>query len=231
YGEVKEKPGKAFMTGRALAILIDKKDSLFLHSDTIKVTFDSAKNIKNLYCYYKVKFFRTDLQGMCDSLHYSGKDSTMMMYKDPVLWNEKNQFSGDSIAMTILNGEVDTIVFYSNALIIMQDDTNKFNQVKGRNMTGYMKNNDLYRIRVTGNSETLYYVREEDKSLIGINKVISSDMLIFLKDREVINITYLELPVGTIYPEKDISPFDLKLKGFKWLPEKRPKTKEEIFLQ
>ena len=230
YGEVKRKPGNAFMTERALAIMIDKKDSLFIHSDTIRATFDSAQNIKYLFCFHKVKFFRSDLQGMCDSLSYHGKDSTMFMYKEPVLWSEKNQLTGDSITMTILNGEIDTLVFYSNSFIISQDDTNKFNQVKGRDMIGYMKSNDLYKIRVLGNSESLYYVREEDKSLIGINKAVSSDMLIFLENRQVKSITYIDQPQAVLYPEKEISPFDLKLKGFKWIPERRPLKKEDIFI-
>ena len=124
---------------------------------------------------------------------------------------------------------MDTLVFYSSAFIISEDDTNKYNQVKGRDMIGYMKENELFKIRVLGNSETIYYVREEDKSLIGINKAISSDMLIFLENREVKSITYIDQPVATLHPENEISPFDLKLKGFKWIIGKRPLTKEDIF--
>ena len=230
YGEIHRDRGFTFMTDRALVEMIDKKDTLFLHSDTIRATFDSAQNIKNLFCFYKVKYFRNDLQGMCDSMVYHGKDSTLIMYKEPVLWSDKNQLTGDSISMTMLNGQIDTLVLYSSAFIISQDDTNKFNQVKGRNMIGYMKDNELFKIHVLGNSETIYYVREEDRSLIGINKAISSDMLIFLENREVLSITYIDQPIATLYPEKEISPFDLKLKGFKWISGKRPLTKEDIFL-
>lgn len=230
YGEIYRKKGFGFMTQRAEAHLVDKKDTLFVHADTVRVTFDSAQRIRNLFGYYKVKFFRQDLQGMCDSLVYHGKDSTMMMYRDPVIWSESNQLSADSISMTILNAQVDTLVLYSSAFMVQQDDTNKFNQVRGRDMIGYMIDNDLSKIRVSGNAETLYYVREEDQSLMGINKVVSSDMLIFLENREVVSITYIEQPAGALYPEKDISPNDLKLKGFKWIPERRPKERSDIFV-
>jgi lipopolysaccharide export system protein LptA len=229
YGEIHRDEGFAFMTDRAQVEMIDKKDTLFLHSDTVKATFDSAQNIRDLYCFYKVKYFRNDLQGMCDSMAYHGKDSTLMMYKEPVIWSENNQLTGDSISMTLLNGQIDTLVLYSSAFIVIQDDTNKYNQVKGRDMIGYMKGNDLFKIRVIGNAETLYYLREEDKSMIGINKTVSSDMLILLENREVISITYIDQPVATLYPEKEISPLDLKLKGFKWIEGKRPRTKEDIF--
>jgi lipopolysaccharide export system protein LptA len=229
YGEVHRRKGFAFMTDRSLLEMVDNQDTLFMHSDTIRATFDTAQSIRNLFCYYKVKFFRSDMQGMCDSMVYHGTDSTLIMYKEPIIWAENNQLSGDSISMTILNQRLDTLVLYSSAFMISEDDTNKYNQVKGRDMIGYMNNNELQKIKVIGNSETLYYIREEDRSLIGINKVISSDMLIFLENREVNSITYIELPIGIIYPEKEISPLDLKLKGFKWLIAKRPLKKEDIF--
>jgi lipopolysaccharide export system protein LptA len=229
YGELHRNKGFAFMTKRALAVVIDKKDSLFLHSDTIRATFDSAQNIKNIFFYYKAKFYRHDLQGMSDSMTYHGFDSTITMYKEPVIWSDKNQLTADSITLTILNGQIDSLVLYSSAFVASEDDTNKFNQVKGRDLVGYIKNSELYKIRVFGNAETIYYVREEDRSLIGINKAISSDMLIFLENKEIKSITYIDRPVATLYPEKDISPFDLKLKGFKWMPNKRPLTKSDIF--
>jgi lipopolysaccharide export system protein LptA len=229
YGEMHRNTGYAFMTQRAQAIVIDKTDSLFVHSDTIKATFDSAQNIKNIFFYYKTKFFRHDIQGKCDSMTYHGPDSTLVMYGDPVIWSDLNQLTADSITLTILNGQIDSLVMYSSAFIVSRDDTNKYNQVKGRDMVGYIRNNELYKIRVIGNAETIYYVREEDRTLIGINKAIASDMLIFLENKEVKSITYIDQPVATLYPEKEISPFDLKLKGFKWIPEKRPLLKSDIF--
>jgi lipopolysaccharide export system protein LptA len=232
YGEVRRNRGYAFMTDSAVAVIIDKKDSLFLHSDTIHATFDKEKeeeNIKNVFCFYKVKFFRPDLQGMCDSLVYHGADSSMLMYHDPVIWSEKNQITGDSIRMTMRKGEADSMVIYNTAFIVSQDDTNKFNQVKGRDMIGYFHQNEIYKIRVLGNAESLYYAREEDKSLIGINKAVASDMLIYLENNQISTITYITEPFATLYPEKDISPYDLKLKGFIWIEGKRPLTKEGIF--
>jgi len=229
YGELHRIKGFAFMTDSAVVKMIDKKDTLFMHSDTVYSRFDTNRHIKNILCYYKVKFFRRDLQGMCDSMAYHGSDSTMYLYHNPVLWSEKNQLTGDSIKITMLNSQIDTMILYNTAFIISKDDTNKFNQVKGRNMIGYFKNNELYKVKVLGNSETVYFAREEDHSLIGITKVLSSDMLIFVEKNKFKSITYINEPKGGTYPEKEVSPYDLKLKGFLWIEGKRPLKMMDIF--
>lgn len=229
YGELQRKKGFAYMTDSAMMIMIDKHDSLFMHSDTVRATFDTSQNIKNVFCFYKVKFFRTDLQGMADSLVYHGQDSSMTMYHDPVIWSEKNQLTSDSMTMTLLYGQPDSLKLYNSAFIISQDDTNKYNQIKGRNIMAKFRNGDIYKVNVLGNAETIYYVREEDRSLIGINKAISSDMLIFLENNDIQTITYTDRPQATMYPEKDMSPYDLKLKNFKWIEGKRPGCKADIF--
>ncbi|MCX6251870.1 MAG: organic solvent tolerance protein OstA [Bacteroidetes bacterium] len=230
YGEVHRKRGFAFMTDSAVGIMIEKRDSLFIHSDTLKATFDTGQNIKNIFSWYKVKFFRDNLQGMCDSLVYHGKDSTMILYKEPVLWSGKNQLTADSIHIVILNGEVDSTVFYNTAFIISKDDTNAFNQVKGRDMIAYFRNNEIFKVKVLGNAETIYYVRKDDRTLTGINKSESSDMLIFLEKNEVRSITYITKPHEILHPEKEISPNDLKLKDFKWHENRRPQKKSDIFI-
>ncbi len=229
YGELQRRKGYAFMVDSALVVMVDKRDSLFMHSDTVKATFDTAEKIRDVRCYYKVKFFREDLQGMSDSLVYHASDSAMTMYHSPVIWTGLNQLTADSITLTIKNGRADSLKMYSGAFIISEDDTNKFNQIKGRNIKAKFRNNDLYKINVLGNSETIYYVREEDRSLIGINKALSGDMLIFLEKNQVKSITYLQNPTAVLWPEKEISPYDLKLKNFKWLKDNRPLVKEDIY--
>lgn len=229
YGELRRKAGRAFMTDRAVAILVDKKDSLFMHADTVMATFDTSQHIKRVFCYYKVKFFRYDIQGLCDSLVYRGQDSVLTMYRDPVLWSGPNQLTADSVRMTMLNGQADSLFMFNSTFIISKDDTNRFNQIKGRNLTAKFRNNELYKINIMGNAQTLYYAREEDRTLIGINKAIASNMLIFLEKNQLQSITYIEKPEAHLIPEKEFPPQELKLKGFKWYEEQRPLRKEDIF--
>lgn len=232
YGELIRKRGVGYMTDHATGIMIEKTDSLFMHGDTIKAYFDpddDTQQIRAMFAYYKVKFFRKDLQGACDSLAYHGSDSTMYLYHGPVIWSGENQLTADTITLTIRNGELDTMVMYRSAFIISQDDTSKFNQIKGKDMIAYFLKNELFKIKVIGNSETVYFAREEDNTLIGINKLYSSDMLIFVENNDIRTITYIDKPSGTLFPENEISPYDMVLKGFNWQGDRRPKTKEEIY--
>jgi lipopolysaccharide export system protein LptA len=230
YGEMQRKNGFAFMTDSAVSVLVDKKDSLFMHADTVRATFDTGQNIKNVFCFYKVKFFRDDLQGMCDSLTYFSRDSSLTMYRQPVIWSDSNQLSADSIKLTMLNGQADSLKMYSAAFIISKDDTGSYNQIKGRNVLAKFRDNDLYKINVIGNAQTIYWAREEDKTLIGINMAVSSEMLIFLEKNQLKSITYINNPDAHIYPEKSVPLNERKLKNFKWEEKRRPMKKEDIFV-
>lgn len=227
--EYQKNKGFAFVTDSALAITIDNNDSLFLHADTLKIVFDTAHKAKILFAYNKAKFYREDIQGLCDSLVYNFKDSTITLYNEPVLWSDSNQLTADSIKIVIANNEIDTMVLFNSSFIISRDDTATFNQIKGKNMVAYFTDNELKKITVDGNSQTIYFVREETGELIGINKAVSSKMLIFLENKQMKTITYIDFPKETLFPEKDLSPKDIILKGFKWLEEKRPRNKMEIF--
>ena len=230
YGEMQRKAGFAFMTDSAVAVIVEKQDSLFMHSDTLRATFDSAQNIKQVFCFYKVKFFRDDLQGMCDSLTYLQRDSALTMYKDPVIWSDSNQLSADSIRLTMHNGEADSLKLFNSSFIISRDDSSSFNQIKGRNILAKFRENDLYKINVIGNAQTIYYSREEDRTLIGINVSVSSDMLIFLDQNQLKSITYIDKVESHLYPEKDVPENERKLKNFRWEEKRRPMTKRDIFV-
>ncbi|MEI6436642.1 MAG: OstA-like protein [Bacteroidota bacterium] len=229
YGEMQQKKGFAFMTDSAITVIVEKRDSLFMHGDTVRALFDSARNIRDVYCYHKVKFIRRDMQGMCDSLHLMASDSTMTMYHDPVIWSDSNQLSADSITLLMRNGEADSLKMYGSAFIISKDDTANFNQIKGRNVLAKFRNNELYKINVIGNAQTIYYAREEDKTLIGINTAVSSDLLVFIDKNQLKSITFITNPDAHTYPEKDLPKEERKLKNFKWLEDRRPKVKMDIF--
>jgi len=229
YAEYSKGKGYSLVTGRAQAILIDARDSLFLHSDTLYTTMDKDQKTKDLFAYHHAKFYRLDLQGASDSILYRFSDSTILMYKMPVLWTDNNQLTADSIHIITSKEEVKQMMLYNSSFIISKDSIVSYNQIKGKNMIGLFSDNQLRQINVTGNAETLYFVREEDKTLIGINKAIAGNMHIYLKDKKIQGITYIENPTATLYPEKDIALEEQLLKDFKWYGEQRPKNKTEIF--
>lgn len=127
------------------------------------------------------------------------------------------------------NGQLDSLIMHNNSFIVAKDSIKGFNQIKGKNMVGYFEENELDRIFVDGNAQTVYWVREEDHTLVGINLAQSSTMLIKLVDSEINAIRYFSNPNEVMYPEEELPEGDSKLKGFKWLEDIRPKDKHDIF--
>ncbi|MBI9034380.1 MAG: hypothetical protein JEZ03_07915 [Bacteroidales bacterium] len=233
YSEYFKMDSFAYVTDSAVAIMIDseKKDSLFMHADTLKVWFDKNDEVNRLQAFYKTKFFKNDMQGMSDSLEYLINDSVINMYHDPVLWLEGNQLSGDTIMIRLKNEEIHTLDLVEHSFIISHDTLDNYNQIKGKNMTASFKDNELNHILVTGNSQSVYFVREEETGdLIGINKAESSYMRIYIKDSEIDQITYIKSPKAPMYPERDLAPSDRILKDFKWWIDRKPNRKEDIFV-
>jgi lipopolysaccharide export system protein LptA len=221
--------GYAYATDSALAIMTEKKDSLYLHADTIKIILDTADKAEYLHAFDKARFYRKDLQGICDKLIYSLKDSVISMYQQPILWSDDNQLSSDSTKIFMANKAADSLILYNNAFIVSQDST-VFNQIKGRNVIGYFINNELRKITVNGNSETIYYIRDDEtKDIQGINKAMASNMIISLENKKLKSILYLDNPKATLYPLNQISENERKLNGFKWLNDQRPISKEDVF--
>ncbi len=228
-GKMWDKKGLSYVTDSAIAITYDDEDSMFVHADTLFMYFDKNRQAKKMLAYYKVRFYRKDLQGKCDSLAYSMKDSTIRMFRKPVLWSGKNQLSADTIVIAITRNQVDSLILTNKAFIVSRDSTDTFNQIKGKNMVGHFKDNELETIDVDGNAESVYYVRDDDKYLVGVNKEEASFMIIRLRNDEISNISYLEHVSVVMYPEKDVPNEVKRLKGFDWKVEQRPKNKWDIF--
>jgi len=220
----------SYVTDSACAILIDARDSLYMHADSFILVLDTADKARLLFAHHRMKFFKSDLQGMCDSLVYRVKDSVIALLKEPAIWSEENQLTADSIWLYISKNRIDSMVLFNMAFIISRDSSDTFNQIKGKQMRAYFRNNELYLIKVQGNAETIYFVRDEDKAMIGINKSIASNMAIMLDKRKIKSILYLTQPDATLYPEKDVIDEDRFLKDFNWIDEQRPANRQAIFI-
>jgi lipopolysaccharide export system protein LptA len=214
-----------------------QKDSLMsgkivgdtLRSDTLAIK--PVKDARLVLAYYKVRFFRDDMQGKCDSLAYWSKDSTIQMFTQPIIWSNKNQISAKYIEMINRSKDPDEIRMNDDAFIIsMEDDSLRFNQIKGKNMTGYVRNNELYKIDVSGNGQSNYYARDKN-GVIGLNKAQSSNITIYMNKGKVKRIAFIKSPDGELKPLGELQEDDKLLPGFNWQSEIRPKNKEDIFRQ
>ncbi len=230
FAEYFEEKDEAIVSKNAVLIDIYEEDSLFLHADTLRSGFDTTGEHKILLAYNKVRFYKTDLQGKCDSIVFFYQDSTINLYSDPIIWSEKNQMTADFINLKRGDNGIESLLFENNSFIVSKVDSNKYNQIKGKNMLGLFVDNELSKIKVTGNGETIYFAQEEDSSFAGVNKAICSDMMIYAKDNDINKITFMKQPAATLYPIDELPQQELELKGFIWFPEKRPKSKKDIFI-
>jgi len=237
YAEYYEKTENSLITGRALLTQVYDKDSLFLHADTLRATYETKDSAgkklidydkRILYAYHHVKFFKSDIQGKCDSLVYTYGDSTMRLYRQPVLWSEKNQLTAEKVEIRTGSGEIRSLVLSNTAFIVSREDSVKFNQVKGKNMTAYFMKNKLYKIKVEGNGQAVYYPRDQGE-IFSVNKTDCTDMLIFFEENEVNRITFITKPEGSIFPISEINPKEFLLKDMKDRFGERPMAKNDVF--
>lgn len=228
YAIYREEPEYAFLTDSAQFIQISDDDSLFLHGDTITSEIDTSGEHKIIKAYHKVKTYRHDLQGKCDSLVYSFRDSVIQLHIEPVLWSEENQLTAEYIEIHTVNKKADHVMLQNAAFITSQEDTIRFNQIKGKFIVGYFKNGELNIIYVNGNAQSLYFPKD-DEDLVGANKGSSSDMRILMKDGDPHKIYFLKEPDAVLHPVGELLKNELYLQGFNWLDKQRPKDKLDIF--
>jgi lipopolysaccharide export system protein LptA len=224
---VNQEEDRALLTDSALFIYITGEDSVYVHADTLRAMPDSAGN-RQLKAYYRVKLFKSNMQGVCDSMFYSTSDSILRLYTSPVLWSGVNQLSAEYIEIWTKNKQVDQLHMQQVAFIINQEDSSKYNQIKGKSMICYFRNNDLYKIVSKGNGQTVYYAKEKEK-LMGVNIAQSSDLVILFKENKPDIIRFITKPTAVLYPLNLAPKDELILKDFKWQESIRPKNKNDIF--
>jgi lipopolysaccharide export system protein LptA len=234
-----EKTETSFITGHALLIQEFDNDSLFMHADTLKsITThpidDKGKPIygdsleqKTVLGYHDVSFFKSDMQGRCDSLAWTSQDSTMRMFGAPVIWSDESQLTAKNIDIIIANGKIIRLDMNVDCFIISEEDTIRYNQIKGKKMTGYFADNQLRKIFVEGNGQTLYYAKSE-ADLIGINRADCSKLMIWINENEVQSISFYNQPDAQLYPANELSPSEALLKDFAWRGAERPASVNDL---
>ncbi|MFT6700083.1 MAG: lipopolysaccharide export system protein LptA [Porticoccaceae bacterium] len=232
YAEIFEKKDSLFVIKKALAISIVDKDSTFIHGDTLLVTGRAKKRI--IRAYHHVKIFKSDLQGKCDSIHTNQETGLTKLYRNPVIWSDKNQITGDTIYLksNVDTEKLDSLKVFNNSFIVSKDSLSidDFNQIKGRNMFGKFEKNKLKNLLVKGNAESVYYNRNEETSVIEtITKEISSNIEFVFEKGVVKSIKYLKASDGKTYPPSMLPEDVKKLKGFIWRESEQPKKMEDIF--
>lgn len=232
YAEIFEKKDSLFIVDKAVGITIQENDSTYIHGDTIMVTGKPEKRVMRIY--HNAKIFKSNLQGKCDSIYSSQVTGITKMFKNPVLWLEKSQITGNYIQISSnkKTNELDSLKILKNGFIIQKDSVNpnNFNQIKGQNIYGKFKSNKIETLLIKGNAESLYYnTNENTKKVETITKEIASDIEFTFKNNEIYETKYFKKSEGKTYPPSKFPKEYKKFKGFIWREDERPKTKDDIF--
>lgn len=229
YDELKS---NAWATKKAVAIDYSQGDSLFMHADTLRLNtyyLNTDSMYREMRAYHKARIYRSDVQGVCDSLVFSSKDSCLTMYHDPILWNENQQLLGEEIKVYMNDSTIDWAHIINQALTVEMKDSLHYNQVSGKEMKAYFQKGEMRKIDVIGNVLVIFYPQEEDSTMIGMNTSETSLLNLYLKERKMDKMVMSPRSNGTLYPMDQIPPDKMKLPTFVWFDYIRPRNKQDIF--
>ena len=232
YGFYNEQTKYAFVTRKAVAVDYSQGDSLFLHGDTLMLeTFhlNTDSMYREMRAFHKVRFYRTDVQGVADSLVFSTVDSCLTMYKDPILWNENQQLVGEQVKIYMNDSTIDWAHIINQALSVEQVDSTLFNQVAGKEMKSYFLDGQMRKTEVIGSVRIVYYPMDSDSTLIGMNVSETSQLDIYLQDQKLERMVMSPKSNGTLYPMDQIPKGTDRLDNFVWFDYIRPQNKTDIF--
>jgi len=244
FAEIFRAQDSMYITKRAVAIGVQENDSIYIHSDTIKVVGPEDKRITKAY--YNAKIYKSNLAGKADSIHtnqasgltklinlqrFSGAEA-FGKKKDPILWHLDNQMTGDTIILKAnpKTETLDSLRVFNNAFVVSKDTIGLgFNQIKGKTLIGLFSDNALYQVDVIKNAESIYFMRNEVNELIGIDVSKSGKIVMLFEDNTVEElIKYIQIG-GKSYPEADLEERDRILRGFVWRDDERPQSVEDLF--
>ena len=178
--------------------------------------------------YRDVRIYRSDFQSVCDSMTSISTDSTIHLYINPVLWNQSNQVTSDVMDIYTERQQLARAEFVGSPMMVAQLDTTHYNQVAGKEMTSYFRNNEIYRNDVNGNAQTIYYMQDgEPPQITDVGFIESGDCSFYIEGKQVVTIVYRQDPVWNLYPiDKLPADQELFLKGFRWEGARRPSQRD-----
>ena len=230
-----EKTGMGFATKRPVAIDYSQKDTLWMHSDTMRIyTFNINTDsvYRKVHAYPHVRAFRNDMQAICDSLVFNSKDSCMTMYKDPVIWNANRQMLGEEIRAYMADSTIRFAHVIGQALSIEQmPDSVHYNQITSSEMKSYFEKGEMKMTEAIGNVQTVYYMtNDKDSSLVGLNYLETDTMRMYLGAARKLDKIWTNKFTSTMYPITQVPPAKYKLPNFAWFEDLRPTDKNDIFV-
>ena len=205
--------------------VLTRLDTIVLDS-TGAIRVDSFRHFE---AFYHVELFKANMQAVCDSLSFNTQDSLFHLYRNPVVWSDTSQFVADSISMQMKDEKIDRFIMRQNGFIVNQVNSQFFNQIKGKFITAFFKSDEVRRIFVEGNAESVYYAQDEFNAFIGVNRSICSEMEFLFADKKMDTVKFLTAPKSKMSPMIGLNHSTMRLEGFNWETVRRPGSVDDLF--
>ncbi|MBR4828876.1 MAG: hypothetical protein IKZ92_03655 [Muribaculaceae bacterium] len=236
YGYHDENAHYSYVTGRARAREFSQKDTIYLHADTLctlinHITNDSVNDsVRVLRAFNQVRFYRSDVQGICDSLQLSEADTIINMYNHAVVWNLERQIFGDEINVHLNDSSADWATLPMGGFMAEHLGEIFYDQLSGKKMKAWFENKELRRLEVDGNVQVIMFPEEKDSTYNKMVSAESSYLRLNLKPKqEVDRITMWPEVTGKVTPLYLAKKSDMYLPQFKWYDALRPKEPQDIY--
>ena len=207
-----------------------KQDTIIKTDSTQQTAISDTARTRIVKAYYNVRLYKSDLQAVADSVYYGMQDSMFRFMGRPMIWSEGSQISADTIYMQILNQKMDNALLKENAFMVNAVlDSVKFNQLKGRKITAFFANNNIDRLYVDGNAENLVFVtNEKTKIITEMFHNRGARFKVKMKGKEITDYITIRKVDQKVYPFALVTQENEILQGFKWRPQDRPTSKEDL---
>ncbi|HET9056900.1 MAG TPA: OstA-like protein [Chitinophagaceae bacterium] len=213
----------------------DQKDSIALSekNSITKVQQDSVKartdTLRFITGFHHVRIFSDSMQAVADSMYYSSVDSVFRLYYDPILWAKESQITGDTMYLFTKHKKPERLYVFEKGLAINHIEKDNFNQIKGRTINGYFKEGNIDNIIAKGNAECIYFLQNEDSSYVGVNRTTADLIDMFFSNKELKRVVFRSEVKGKTIPIRQAEAEFTKFPEFKWLDNRRPKNRLELF--
>ena len=236
YGYHDENAHYSYVTGRARAREFSQKDTIYLHADTLCTLINNVVNdsvsdsVRVLRAFNQVRFYRSDVQGICDSLQLSEADTIINMYNHAVVWNLERQIFGDEINVHLNDSAADWATLPTGGFMAEHIGEIYYDQLSGKKMKAWFEDKELRRLDVDGNVQVIMFPQEEDSTYNKMVNAESSYLRLNLKPKqEVDRITMWPEVSGKVTPLFLARKSEMYLPQFQWYDALRPKTPDDIF--
>lgn len=177
----------------------------------------------------RVRFYRSDMQGLCDSMIFVQRDSTLHLHHHPVVWSDDRQIFGNRIILYLNDSTIDRALLPDFAFTAQHIEDDYYNQLTGKVMEAWFNGGELSRLDVSNSVEAIFYPEENDSTINKMVNLQTANMRGWFEKRALIRMKTWPESNGRVTPLYLAKRSDLLLSKFQWYGTLRPRDSQDIF--